>query len=215
MGKVDLYVYYLDKIVFLKRKYNKKVRKGLVELQIDTLEDKDTFCLGEFRNICSVEPQDYRTCDFFANLRSKGVPTEIYQGMYGDSLFFKEVYQKYTCIVAYNNAGDILLRENNKVFIDGKYKENLYFTRLDKEIYWQELTKEVKRGILKSLEDAKGEDIINSEEVKAIIQKLKVKEIKSTKNGLIYMDGTFETIAFWGNVNAVKILWLSDKIEHI
>lgn len=211
MGDKGLMTFDKKKIVFQHRENMGEVKEGLGVIVDGTVEDKGNYAFAVFKNVETVVPEDYKTLSFFNN---RGVPMEVYKGIYGDNILLKEVYKDKTTIRAYNKQGDILLYEN-EIKKSKEYEgPNMYYSRIDELVGdWLDVTDEFEKAILNDLEKKSSILMISNEKVQQALKGLSRNRIVRLKSGLIVADGKFESLVIWNEVHEVKMAWLGRKLN--
>lgn len=186
---------------------DKGLKIGLVEVLDNTLVDKGKFCFAHMRNVVGVLPESYFTVDFFENI---GVPIKVYKGTYGDSIFVKEVYKDRTLIRALDTQGLTLLQERDK----NKHQEsNVYFHRLNEAVTdWQDITGTFVTRVLATLSAKDANISFDNSSILFAVQRLWRNKFIIGENGVVYIQGKFETLAIWGTPEVPHMAWMGRVI---
>lgn len=199
-------------IVFVNSKSAEKCEAGVALMDEESLVSKGSYGFANFFSTATVIPNSYRTIDFFNN---NGVPCKIYVGEYGTSIFIKEVYLNHREIIkGFLPHGERVIYEIR--FKPGKENENPFYTRLNNAVgEWRDETDNLSGVILQSLFEKKCKVDLSNGLVRNALAKKNALEVYRTENGVVLVDGRYETLAIWtDDCDRVCMTWLGRKIAY-
>lgn len=211
MGEKGLMTFDKKKIVFQHRDNISDAKEGLGIIKVGTLEDKGNYSFGVFENVIANVPVDYCRLSFFVN---KGVPMQVFQGTYGDSILFKEVYKEKTTIRAYSRFGKVLLYENEIKKSEDYEGPNMYYSRINELVgVWEDFTSNFEKLILQDLKFKKCTVSLSNEKVQQALNGLSRNKIVRLTSGVIVAEGKFESLIIWGTDDDIEMTWLGRKLD--
>ncbi len=200
------------KVVFQHRNSQNAVKVGLGVLEHGSYVDKGKYAFADMQNVDCVIPAVYFSVDFFEN---KGVPLKVSKGSLGDSIFLKEDYVGKSFIKAYDHNGAVLLYESEFVHNKDYVGKNMYYSRLFQTVgTWECITEQVHKGVFETLKVKNCTLEIDNPVLTSIIKGLKAKIVRQAANGLVFVDGNYETLVFWNcEKGLIKMAWLGRSID--
>lgn len=210
-GAKGLMTFDKKKIVFQHRESIEDVKEGLGIIVEGSLEDKGNYAFGVFRNVATIEPVGYRTLNFFNN---KGVPMQVFKGLYGDNVLLKEVYKDKTVIRGYSEDNRIIFYENEKKISKDYEGPNMYYARINELVEnWEDITQDLEDALLQDLSNKKSVLKLSNEKVLQGLQGLSKNRIVRLESGVIVADGKFESLTIWDEGQEVKMAWLGRSLD--
>lgn len=195
------------KPIFPHRGSNTQVKPGLVRIIPGTLRDFKSYAFANMDNVMGLIPREYRTIDTFANI---GVPLKFYKGVYGDSLFVKEVYRSNAYIKSFDIRGTLIFKEAH--YVRGK-EMNPCFSRMDEAVTsWEEVSDAMLVDISDSIMSKKSDLTILTPVLLDALKHIYKNGVKRSENGVIYANGDHESLLIWSINGQYKMSWLGRHV---
>lgn len=203
---------YVDNlVVFVNNRKVHNCKVGVALIDEASLVDKGSFGFADFTNVDTVLPDWYGEIEHFANT---GVPVKSEIGHYGDSIFIKETYiNQREVIKAYLSNGDLALQEFK--IKANKAKVNPFYSRLNDSIKsWEDITENVKAKVAKSIVDKQCNVPLDAVEISTALKGKYIPYACKLPNGLVLVEGKYETLAIWEDNGVVAMTWLGEKFDY-
>lgn len=188
--------------IFQNKSSKKTIEIGLGSIIDGSIITKGGFAFAEIVQVKGVLPTSYFTLDHFENV---GVPIKVFKGVYGNSIFLKEVYKHNTVIKALDENGNILLSEREKT---KNNSANRYYSRLDNVIVsYEEITNELLDRLITDMNEKESDLSISNPYILYALRGLCKKKVVKTDNGVLIVGGKHESLIVWGSSEKVAMTW--------
>lgn len=200
-------------VLFVDKGSKNNCHEGVAEIIDSTVVTKSTFGFADFRNIHTIIPVNYGV---YSTFKDRGVPVHVETAYFRNDAFIKESYANGKVLLkGYLEDGTLAIQEY-------KYKKdsnelNAFYTRLESKLTdWADITSAVWLTFINSLKSLKCDTgvILKDETFLSTIRGKKIHLVCKAENGLVFVDGKYETLVVWELDGVVSMTWVGRKVNY-